>query len=218
MNLTKQFLIFAAFLVAWLLLPVTQVAAQATPPSPPPSTPQAPSTSVGTGLIWDFPGGMASYKDAPFVPGELLVGVHELAVGAASLQAQSSMEIVATLDMTGLNGAQGDPEISAYRVRVPVGSEWATVERLAAQPDIAFVTPNWIVRAAAQFDPGDSEFGAGAADAVRQAAIEQRVAVNDPLYADEQWYLQRINASRAWGLALSSAGAARMPIDRKRVV
>lgn len=207
MKLTKQLLSLAALVTALLLFPVTEALAQATPPSTPPSTPQASSASAGTGLIWDFPGGMESYKDAPFVPGELLVGVHEIAMGAASFQAQLSMDIVATLDMSGLNGTQGDLGISAYRVRVPAGSEWATVERLATQPEIAFVTPNWLVRAAAQVAHGD-----GVADAVRQAAIEQRVAVNDPLYTDEQWYLQRINASRAWGLALNSAGAARTPI------
>ena len=51
-----------------------------------------------------------------------------------------------------------------------------------------------------------------AADATRVAAAtavpqtEIPFAVNDPLYADRQWYLQRISASRAWSLTYSADG------------
>jgi hypothetical protein len=179
-------LLIALFIMLPTLLP-GRAMAQATPPS-----------AGQFGLIWDYPGGVDAYKDAPFVPGELLVGVHEAAVGAAGMQMQAGMEVLATIEMAGLDGAQGNAGVAAYRVRVPVGSEWTTIAELTARPGIAFATPNWLVTAA-----GDAvtiaEFGADS-EVDTQGAIEPRFAVDDPLYAGDQWYLQRVNASRAWAL------------------
>ena len=170
------------------------------------TTPQAQGNA---GLIWDYPGGLDAYVDAPFVPGELLVGVHENAVAAAGVQAQAGMAVLETIDMAGLDGERGDAGVTAYRVRVSPGAEWSTIARLRTQPGIAFVTPNWLVTAAADglrtVNAGDTAMD-DEGELALQGAIETPYPVDDPLYVNDQWYVQRINASRAW--AMEGAGSA----------
>ena len=170
------------------------------------TTPQAQGNS---GLIWDYPGGLDAYVDAPFVPGELLVGVHASAVAAAGVQTQAGLDVLETVDMAGLDGGRGDAGVAAYRVRVSPGAEWSTIARLRTQPGIAFVTPNWLVTAAAGDGSIINPAATGADDESGlelQGAIEAPYPVDDPLYANDQWYVQRVNASRAW--AVEGAGGA----------
>lgn len=136
-----------------------------------------------------------NYRDVPFVPGELLIGVRgaDLTVVTA-LSATVSAAAVERLDLRGLDGASGDGGITGYRLRVPEGEEWQFIETLLQDPAVAFVEPDWLVYAADE----------NASDA--SATPETPFAVNDPRYLDSQWYLQRINASRAWALAYADEG------------
>lgn len=137
---------------------------------------------------------LAAYRDVPFVPGELLVGfyhgdTHSLQELTGEIQAAA----IEQLDLRGFDGATGTAGVVGQRIRVPVGEEWATMQRLLADPSVAFAEPNWLVFAAQDWVEA---FDEGAAT----AEPEVPYSVNDPLYADEQWYLQRINASHAWAL------------------
>ncbi len=138
--------------------------------------------------------------DNEFAPGQIAVGVRRDVVGAAALAGEIEASVIETMSLKGLDGADGDAGVDGYLMRVPVGEEWTTIDRLLEDPAVAFAQPNWIVRAA------------GAADDV--AAAETAFDVNDPLYADGQWYMQRILASRAWALSgrVEPAGADALPI------
>lgn len=149
-----------------------------------------------THLVWQLPGEPSTYKDAPFAPGEILVGFHRDQVKAAALLNELSAQFVQTLDLRGLDGATGDAGVEGQLLRVPAGTEWDAIAKLTQDPTVAFAVPNWIVHAA------DTD----ATDMVAQP--ETAYNPNDPYYATQQWYLQRINASRAWALAESSSGFA----------
>jgi subtilisin family serine protease len=136
----------------------------------------------------------SNYQQQPFAPGELLVGFHRDVVRSASLLADLQVELLDTLDLRGLDGKEGDAGVAGYRVRVPTGQEWTTLEKLQQDPAVAFVQPNWLV------------FAADRADEQVSAQPEAPFTVNDPDYAEKQWYLQRINASRAWALANATDG------------
>ncbi|MFN8495206.1 MAG: S8 family serine peptidase [Caldilineaceae bacterium] len=147
-------------------------------------------------LVWQLPGDPSAYKDTPFAPGEILVGFHRDQVRAAALLTELNAQLVQPLDLRGLDGATGDAGVEGQLLRVPEGTEWAAIAKLTQDPTVAFAVPNWIVRAV----------DANTADVVAQP--ETAYNPNDIYYADRQWYLQRINASRAWALAESSAGFA----------
>lgn len=157
-------------------------------------------------LIWQLPGDRAAYQAVPFAPGELLVGFHgETGLrSAATLLSTFSAEAVERLDLHGLDGATGDAGIAGYRFAVPPGQEWTMMEQLLQDPNVAFVTPNWLVFAAT---PALAET-TDEATATAIAQPEQPFVINDPKYEESQWYLQRINASRAWSLAYSADGFA----------
>lgn len=134
--------------------------------------------------------------ETSFRPGEVLVGIRSDGVRAAALLATLGADVIDTLDLRGLDGGVGDGGVSGYRLQVKAGSEWTIIEQLLQDPTVAFAEPNWIVRAA--------ELTATTAE----AKPETPFVVNDPSYAAQQWYLPRINASRAWGLAYSADGFA----------
>ncbi|MCE7984546.1 MAG: hypothetical protein DYG89_25520 [Caldilinea sp. CFX5] len=167
---------------------------------------QAQAEPTADHLIWQLPGGLEPYRNVPFAPGELLVGFHgeggmrSVTTDLATLGA----EAVERLDLRGLDGATGDNGINGYLLAVPEGQEWAVMEQLLQAPDVAFVTPNWLVFAAT---PRTEETSAESAD-VAIAEPEQPFPINDPRYEADQWYLQRINASRAWSLAYDAEGFA----------
>ena len=144
-------------------------------------------------LIWTYDGDIDEYKNGEIKPGEILVGRHRDRVSAAGIDAQLGLDIIEHIDLSGLDGATGDAGIEGLALRVSAGQEWAEIERLMANPTIAFAVPNWVVRAADidELVQNDS------------ASIETAFEVTDTLYAEEQWYLQRINASRAWQLAFN---------------
>lgn len=145
-------------------------------------------------LIWQLSSVPSNDQSQSFAPGELLVGFHRDVVRSANLLADLQMELVDPLDLRGLDGKEGDAGVAGYRVRVPVGQEWATLKKLEQDPAVAFVQPNWLV------------FAADAENEQVSAQPEKPFTVNDPDYAEKQWYLQRINSSRAWGLASASNG------------
>lgn len=167
---------------------------------------QAQAEPTADHLIWQLPGGLEAYRNVPFAPGELLVGFHgteEMRSTTTTLSAFGA-EAVERLDLRGLDGATGDNGISGYLLAVPEGQEWAILEQLLQAPDVAFATPNWLVFAAT---PRNDETTAESTD-VAIAKPEQPFLINDPRYEADQWYLQRINASRAWSLAYDAAGFA----------
>ncbi len=72
-------------------------------------------------LAWAYPDGIEAYKDAPFVPGEILVGYHGDQVAAAGLQSQLGLQVVDSMDLRGLDGSTGDAGVAGYVMRVPSG-------------------------------------------------------------------------------------------------
>lgn len=160
---------------------------------------QAEPTTPADHLIWQLPDTVTLTEATPaplFAPGELLVGFHRDVVRSASLLGELAIEVADPLDLRGLDGHNGDAGVEGYLLRVPVDQEWATLQALQQDPAVAFVQPNWLVFAA------DTQ----ATSAVAQP--EKAFIVNDPFYSDKQWYLQRINASRAWALATAPDGFA----------
>ena len=157
-------------------------------------------------LVWQLPGGLEPYRNVPFAPGELLVGFHgeEGMRSTTTVLSALGAEAIDRLDLRGLDGSTGDNGISGYLLSVPTGQEWTVLEQLLQAPDVAFATPNWLVFAAT---PRSEEPRAANAD-VAIATPEQPFSVNDPRYEADQWYLQRINASRAWSLAYDAKGFA----------
>lgn len=157
-------------------------------------------------LRWQLPGDLAAYRSVPFAPGELLVGFHgeEGMRSASVLLSTFSAEVTERLDLRGLDGATGDAGVYGYLLTVPTGQEWAMMETLLQEPTVAFVTPNWLVYAATPLPVEDDVAAVDAAIAQPEAPF----LVNDPKYEEAQWYLQRINASRAWSLAYAVDGFA----------
>ncbi len=145
-----------------------------------------------------FPSETVATQTAQFVPGELVIGYYGTPAAAANVLAGQRVQIVKTLDLRGLDGATGTAGVSGYLVHVTPGQEATMIAQLAQNPAVAFAIPNWLVHAAdaAQVSPQ--------AVSVSQ---ETPFAVNDPLYADAKWYLQRINASRAWALSGDCSGS-----------
>lgn len=131
--------------------------------------------------------------DAPFVPGEILVGYHRDQVGASALRSQLGMQTIDTIHACALDGVAASADLDGYVIRVETGAELETIERLLADPSVAFATPNWTVQAA----------GTAVIESDAQASVETPFSVDDTFYSDQQWYLQRINASRAWQLGIS---------------
>lgn len=162
------------------------------------------------------PGALDAYRSVPFVPGELLVGFqHGDTTVLERMAGEVSAAAVHRLDLRGIDGGTGEGEIVGYVIQVLEGEEWATMERLLQDPSVLFATPNWLVQAATQVttpakiptDIADTESD-DTDDTVDTAlaAPETPFAINDPRYDEEQWYLQRINASRAWSLAYGDEG------------
>ncbi|MFN2204012.1 MAG: S8 family serine peptidase [Caldilineaceae bacterium] len=137
--------------------------------------------------------GERTLAQAAYAPGQIAVGIRRDAVGAAALSDEIQASVIEPISMAGSSGPDDDGGVEGYLLRVPDGEEWKTIERLRVNPAIVFAQPNWIVRAAGVED------GDGATH--EEAVAEVPFAVNDPLYANEQWYLQRILASRAWALS-----------------
>ncbi|MCX6049660.1 MAG: S8 family serine peptidase [Chloroflexi bacterium] len=153
-----------------------------------------PASTTASHLIWQLPADSSTYKETPFAPGEILVGFHRDQARASALLTSMDVQFVEALDLRGLDGTTGDAGIDGQLLRVPEGREWEAINQLLADPAIAFALPNWLVQAA---------------DLDKTAVVPQTetpFGVNDPLYAERQWYLQRINASRAWSLAYGADG------------
>ena len=163
-------------------------------------------TTAPNHLVWQLPGDVGAYKDVPFAPGEILVGFHQDQARAATLLTGMDVQFVEVVDLRGLDGAAGDAGIDGQLLRVPEGREWEAIAQLLQNPAVAFAVPNWTVRAA---DITATEVA---------AQPETPFNVNDPCYAERptstsdpcrggvQWYLQRINASRAWSLVYETEG------------
>lgn len=137
---------------------------------------------------------------AHFVPGEVLVGLREQEVSAAAVFADLGIQGAASLDLRGFDGTDGAGGVTGYVLRVPAGQEQAMIATLQANPAVAFAEPNYLVWAANVDRPTDVAASAGL------ATPETAFLVNDPNYVEKQWYLPRINASRAWGLVYSADG------------
>ena len=143
----------------------------------------------------------AAYAAEPFVDGEILVGIFD-AQTADYQEHFGSLEKLEKLDLRGLDGHLGTAGVSGWRMAVPVGQELATIDALLQNPAVAFALPN--------FEVTSTDFRAeppvdtNADRAIVAAHSENAFRVDDPFYTDRQWYLQRINASRAWALAFKN--------------
>jgi subtilisin family serine protease len=172
-----------------LFIPVPAVAQDSPPPEEPVARPFAP----------------AEITIPPFTPGTVLVGVRgdPAALTAASTPAWEGIEVLAAenLDLrtSPVNAASdGEELLIGYKLTVPAGSEWATIEALSARDDVVFAEPDWLAHIAV-VEPN-------------KAVTEVPYIVTDTLYR-EQWYMQRIGMSRAWSLVLQESGGNLNTID-----
>ena len=94
-----------------------------------------------------LPADLAENVGAPFVPGEVAVGFYAATVMPASLLSDLDAQAIESLDLRGY-ASSGQGDVTGYLLRTPVGREWETIAELAQNPAVAFVEPNWIVRAA----------------------------------------------------------------------
>ncbi|MEZ4862351.1 MAG: S8 family serine peptidase [Caldilineaceae bacterium] len=173
--------------LALLTLSATPVQAQAAPP-PAFDTIVAAATALAIPSVTQ----PLSPTNIPFAPGEILVGFHnqEGSRAAAATLSALSAQVVEQVTCPVQNLAKG----GTYLLHVPEGQELAAIDQLQQDPNVAFAEPNALVYAA------DETLNAAT------AKVETPYNVRDPLYQDQQWYLQRINASRAWALAYASDG------------
>ena len=128
-----------------------------------------------------------------FVPGVILVGVRSdvvQAAGEGAVFAALAPQAMQPLDLRGLDGEAGDAGVTGVQLTVTPGTEWDVIDQLRHDPAVVFAEPNWLATIA-QDTP--------------EAIAETPFVVTDGLYPD-QWYLQRINMSRAWSLALNDVG------------
>ncbi len=144
----------------------------------------------------------------PFAAGRVLVGVIEAEVGAASADvawADLGVLEVAPLDIRSAPvAAAGAPVLTGYQLTVPAGEEWSIIAALQADPAVVFAEPDWLARIAQ--NEAHVTVGSGSPTAAAIATTETPFRVSDSLYPD-QWYLQRMGMSRAWGAALGEGGA-----------
>lgn len=191
----------AAFLgmLTIVLLPLSVARAQ-DPGAQPTANPAESQIDQTGALLRQPPDALAAYRDVPFVPGELLVGFQNGDLSALQrIVTEVRAAAIEQVDLRGLDGATGSAGVVGYLVQVPAGEEWSTMTRLLQEPAVAFAVPNWIVYAA-------DETGVNVTKDEAIATPESPFSVNDPRYETEQWYLQRINASRAWSLAYADDG------------
>jgi subtilisin family serine protease len=142
------------------------------------------------GAVFDLalvPDALRVSDGAYYKPGEVLVAMREAPAAAGTMAQFEAVTGVAPLDVRGVEKLDrqsvGGKAPVGYTLTVPPGQEWATIDRLYQDPNVLFAQPNWVITAA------------------QSAAPETPFVVNDPLYRGEQWYLQRIMASRAWPVA-----------------
>jgi subtilisin family serine protease len=125
--------------------------------------------------------------DLPFVPGEVLVGLHgdqfqqhRRLQGTERATAESLLAAIEPREMSLLTApVLGEPV--EVRLEVAEGEEWSIIDRLRQDPAVLFAEPNWIVQASTVADV-------------------QPLAPNDSFYRDYQWNVQRIRSSRAWAI------------------
>ncbi|MCB0081118.1 MAG: hypothetical protein KDE47_09320, partial [Caldilineaceae bacterium] len=159
----------------------------------------------------------AAQLNSEFAPGEILVGLRADRVVAASTMQNLSMQFAAALepctpavqagaiDSAAANAEQPEAVIT-QRILTPVGQEWDIINQLRTDPAVAYAEPNWIVQAAdwpaetTQNDVVNQGSSTLLPPNLVEASVETPFLVNDKYY-DQQWYMQRINASRAWALA-----------------
>lgn len=149
---------------------------------------------------------------APFIPGEVFVRFADEQVRAAGvlpvLRTQLPVEIVAPLELC----QRGEEErIRVWRLRTQPGEELSVIRELLTDPSVLSATPSWMVQAAGNHailaatgsDNRNAAMRGDSSDS-SNASIEEAYKVTDPLYAEHQWYLHRINESRAWAVALGN--------------
>lgn len=130
------------------------------------------------------------------VSGEILVGVRSDQANqlmAASLNGNNQAQYVDGIEFSALDS---QPALTIQRWQVPAGSEWRVIAELQDSPTVEFAEPNWIVQAYEPVHP----VSASSIQETIPPPIEIPYAISDTLYKNEQWYLQRINASRALSL------------------
>lgn len=135
--------------------------------------------------------------DRYLVRGEILVGVRSEQAGqlsAAGIEQSLQMQF---LDSMEFPASEGTAALLVQRWQVPVGSEWTTIAALQNNPTIEYAEPNWVVHATELLDTDTITNLNGT---IPPPVVDTPYAITDSLYRNEQWYLQRINASRALSL------------------
>lgn len=165
-----------------------------------PATAQSPQPAVQPLDPDTLPAALRDGAGTYYAPGRILVARRADVVASASLLADLNAESVAPLDVRGLQQMMPDVAVAGEILRVPEGQEWVAIARLQTDPAVIYAEPDWIVTTA---------------ETDAEAGPEPPFTVNDSLYLKRQWYLQRIQASRAWQLAQSGGalgGSVRLAI------
>ena len=183
----------AALLVTGLLVAGLPQAAWAQLPTATPTPPVDPAFATPEPAAAALPA---------FAPGELLVGVRTgVAPAGASVAAAEFTSADAMAVTVAASGAQVAEIIDAtgpadgqvtYLLQTEPGQEYAVANELLGKPGVVYVEPNWYVTVAQ-----DPDYAATTAD-TNSIDVSPGYVVNDPLYAANQWNMQRINAARAW--------------------
>lgn len=147
----------------------------------------------------------------PFIPGTVLVALRsDLVTDAAiswgdlevltaePLDLRTSRKPYTEASAANVEGVNTD-YLVGYKLTVPSGTEWATIEALTTREDVVFAEPDWLAQIAQNNAP--------------DASLETPYVINETLYRDVQWYLQRIGTSRAWALASEELGSNFQPVD-----
>ena len=215
--MVKQLFLYTLLIFALLLPPISHVHAQEAEPTVEdlvniqllPNVQHDATTTISSTAESDanapMPQTAPETHSTDFVPGELLVGLHRDQVLAASTLTTANIQAVNVADPCA--SAESNAGIQRQLWRILPGQEQAVIAEFSSNPAVAYITPNLVVHASSSpFHP----HGQGTATLPEgpRAVGEVAYVVNDPLYQDEQWYMQRINASRAWALVLEENGSA----------
>lgn len=203
-GLTLRLFAIVLVAVAAVVQPAA-VRAQAALPTVTP-VPTLPATTVAT----------VGTTGQTYVPGQLLVGMKSAAASAAvasaqagitqSFQAASAMgvSVLNTIDLSTAN-----QDLTVVVVSTLPGQEYAAAAVIAQEPGVVYVEPNFYAYAAGDATAGPAQDSSAVETPDETAAavshIEKPFPVDDPLYKQYQWNMQRVNAARAWQLALDTA-------------
>jgi subtilisin family serine protease len=80
---------------------------------------------------------VSDQRDAPIAPGRIIVKFKDTASPDAKLQQLAALSDAVVV--------KSIPAIDAQVLRVPVGAEWSSIDRLRAQPEVEYAEPDYLL-------------------------------------------------------------------------